>query len=170
MSGVVTHNANKIKNLIETAAVKRITHPQVSKVYVNVSYGFLTWIHCDPTADLSSDITYRPFPVAQNEALEGIPRKAHQVLATNLQKFSIKSTRTFNLARCVVNDHKTQFVFKLKYDFIITCIVKSTTHVGNLTLNKYIILSCQKCYIITQALVAQSAVYQSENGGVVISR
>ena len=38
MSGVVTHNANIIKNPNQTAAVKRITYPQIVKVYVNMRY------------------------------------------------------------------------------------------------------------------------------------
>ena len=39
MSGVMTYNANVIKKIpIKIAAVKRITHPQIAKVYINVRY------------------------------------------------------------------------------------------------------------------------------------
>ena len=64
----------------------------------------------------------RVFDVSQNEAFEGIPRKAHQVSALNLRKFSIKCTaRTFYLAICVVNDYKYNLyliIDCLRYDVI----------------------------------------------------
>ena len=60
--------------------------------------------------------------MSQNEAFEGIPRKAHQVSASNLHKFSINCTaRTFYLAICVLNDYKHNSYLTtdyLKYDFI----------------------------------------------------
>ena len=59
MSGVRSHNANITKNQIETAAVKRIMHPQIVKVYVNLCYVYFNMgtFNCDLTADLSSGIT-----------------------------------------------------------------------------------------------------------------
>ena len=44
MSGVMTHNANIIKNQIQTDAVKRIyviTYPQILKLYAYVLYVYL---------------------------------------------------------------------------------------------------------------------------------
>ena len=71
----------------------------------------LTRVHYDPAAYHFTwyYITILPcvFDVSQNKAFEGIPRKAHQVSASNLQKFSIKCTaRIFYLVICVLNDYK----------------------------------------------------------------
>ena len=40
MSGVMTHNANKIKNQIKIASVKCITYPLIVKAYIIVRYGY----------------------------------------------------------------------------------------------------------------------------------
>ena len=59
--------------------------------------------------------------VSQNVAFEGGPKKAHQVSASNLDKFSIKYTaRTLYLTICVVNDYKHNSyltIEHLNYDF-----------------------------------------------------
>ena len=126
MSRVMTHNANIIKKQIQTAAVKHIMYPQIDNVYVNVRNLYLTWVHCDPAADHFTwyyvKTLHRVFYVSQNVAFEGIPRKAHQVSASNLYKFSIKCTpRTFYLTICIVNDYKHNSYLTigyLNYDFI----------------------------------------------------
>ena len=97
-------------------------------VYLTCVMFILTRVHCDPAADhITRQIYYITtlplvFDGFQNEAFERIPRKAHQISASNLNKFSIKCTaKTFYVAICDVNDYKHNLYLTidyLKYDFI----------------------------------------------------
>ena len=81
MNGVMTHNANIIKKQIQTAPLKRITYPQIVRVYVRCVMFTVTRVHCDPANEHFTwyyvTTLHRVYDMSQNVAFEGIPRKAH---------------------------------------------------------------------------------------------
>ena len=90
------------------------------RVYVKCGMFTLTRVHSDPAADHLTwyyvTTLHRVFDVSQHVAFEEIPRKAHQVSASNLHKFNIKCTAiTFYLAICVVNDYKHNSSVTINY-------------------------------------------------------
>ena len=69
-----------------------------------------------------------PYDITQHVTIEGIPRKAHQISASNLQTFSIKCTAiTFYLAVCVVNDYTHNSSLTIDY-FNYGFITKKSLH------------------------------------------
>ena len=121
------HNANIIKKQIQTAPMKCITYPQIVRVYIKCVIFTLTRVHCNPTADHCMwyyvTTLHRIFYVSQNMAFEGITRKAHQVSASNIHKFSIKCTCaaiSFYLAICVLNDYKQNSSLTIEYFMVLS--------------------------------------------------
>ena len=82
----MTHNANIIKDQIQTDVVKRITYLEIVKLCVMFT---LTRAHCDPAADHFTwyyiTTLHRVFDVSQNVAFQRISRRAH--------RFNIESSK-----------------------------------------------------------------------------